>query len=123
MKARIANPTEEQEHLKLMAWVAQQPTIARIFTHHANERKCHPWQGAKFKRLGVKAGYPDFTLLLPSSRYHGLAIELKRKGKIKISPEQTFWINYLNSVGYSAHFAKGADEAIQIISNYLNDCH
>jgi VRR-NUC domain len=115
-------PTEEQEHLVIMDWVATQPQISQIFVHHALERKCHPWQGSKFKRLGVKAGYPDFSLPLANKTYHGLFLELKRRNKnLHPTVQQKWWIDYLNSAGYFARVAHGAKEAIEYIKSYLKD--
>lgn len=115
-------PTEEQEHIALMDWVATQPLISHVFTHHALERQCHPWQGAKFKRLGVRAGYPDFSLPLPNRFFHGLFLELKRRGSSgKLTDQQKWWLDYLKSVGYAAHVAYGASQGIELIKDYVKD--
>ena len=51
-----------------------------------------------------------------------LFIELKRvKGGV-VSPEQQIWIESINSItsqNVAAYVAKGADEAIKIVSHYL----
>ena len=71
------------------------------------------------KLQGVKAGVPDICLPVPCGDYHGLYIELKRtKGGI-VSDAQKEWIEMLNGRGYLAVVAKGATEAIKVITEYL----
>ena len=53
--------------------------------------------------------------------WHGLYIEMKSKDtKGRVSPDQKAWIDYLRSVGYKVAVAWTADEAIQIIEDYIN---
>jgi hypothetical protein len=44
--------------------------------------------GARFKRLGLKRGFPDIQLISPSGRYHGL--ELKRLGEELTEEQEEF---------------------------------
>ena len=57
---------------------------------------------------------------VPRGNYHGLYIELKRTKGGVISDAQKEWIEMLNGRGYLAVVAKGATEAIKVISDYLN---
>ena len=78
-------------------------------------------RGARMKADGVKKGILDLSLLYPSCGYHGLMIELKKKGKLKtISPEQKEYIEYLNSVGYLAVVCDDLETVIKIIESYLH---
>lgn len=119
---------EYLEQVKLFEW-------ARLY---ANKYECLKWlnssqngvritnpMGAKrAKKAGMSKGFPDIFLPYPTQLYAGLFIELKRpivKGQSKpiVSKEQKEWLEYLNSVGYKAVVAYGANEAIQIICDYL----
>ena len=71
------------------------------------------------KLEGVKAGVPDICLPVPCGNYHGLYIELKRTKGGVVSDAQKEWIEMLNGRGYLAVVAKGANEAIKVISDYL----
>jgi len=118
---RIIVPTEKQEHLAFLDWVAYQPLIRELIVHNANEYDGGVIGGAKRKRMGIKKGLPDFTLYLPTKLHHGLLIELKRIKGYKISPEQLWWNKTLNSLGYSAHFCYGSASAILVTENYLKN--
>ncbi len=71
------------------------------------------------KREGCRKGYPDLNLMVPTLRYHGLFIELKKVGGLKPSAQQQEWIEYLNSQGYLAVVCYGFNEAKKIIEEYL----
>ena len=116
--------TEHQEAVRLRSWILKtRPNLDDYFAHIGNERKCSVVQGAKLKAVGVKRGFPDFMLLLPSRGYHGLFIELKRseRKQSKLSPEQLSWLIRLNNKGYLADVCYGADEAISLIERYLGE--
>lgn len=100
--------------------------------------------------MGVLKGISDFVILHPKYKtitengkqkkilvYHGLVIELKAQehdvvvkkgkdaGKIKkrkgvLSPEQKIILDKLNKIKYLAVCCFGADEAINVIKEYLN---
>lgn len=83
-------------------------------------------QGRKFgiikalKKLGcIRSGFPDISLPVPRGDYHGLFIELKRRKGGKVSPDQQWWLDRLRGQGYCAVVARGADEAKDVIINYL----
>lgn len=77
----------------------------------------------RLKAEGVKAGVPD--IFLPASvvgwgdiAYSGLWIELKA-GSNKPTDTQREWMEGLRGQGYATAVCWGADEAIQVITNYL----
>lgn len=87
---------------------------------------------AKAKSLGKSKGVPDIFVEEPNRYYHGLRIELKRARKLlksgkttvshtKISDEQEKWIRELNERGYFATVCYGAEEAIEIIEEYMEN--
>jgi hypothetical protein len=83
-----------------------------------------------FKAEGLKAGVPDLFIPEPKGIYSGLFIEMKKRPKtlkngsksyagIKVSDEQKAWISKLNEKGYRAIVCYGADEAIEVINEYM----
>lgn len=60
----------------------------------------------KLKAEGVSKGVPD--LFCPELY---LWIEMKREKGGIVAPEQRDWLNYLNSIGYTAIVARGLDDA------------
>ena len=83
-----------------------------------------------FKAEGLKSGVPDLMIPIANKYYHGLFIEMKRRAKrlkngkksishTKVSPEQEQWLNNLSERGYCAIVCYGADDAIEMIEDYL----
>lgn len=116
-------PTEEDEQIAVFDWIAcaenQYPALKLCF-HIANGGKRTITEAKRFKAMGVKAGVPDLFLPVPRGRYHGLWIEMKRTQDGKVSENQKWWIGALNSLGYSAQVAYGAEQAIRQLEEYLN---
>lgn len=81
----------------------------------------------KMKAEGVKAGVPDLVLPIPRARangghWNGLFVELKTPtGTLSI--EQRKWIVALRSQDYKVEVAKGFEQAIHIIEDYLGIRH
>ena len=114
-------PTEHQEGVALMQW-AQFHSIARKFLFHIPNGGARAIATARnLKAEGVKPGIPDYFLPYPSNGRPGLFIELKRQKGGVVSPEQKEWIRRLKSVGYAVHVAKGWEECVKIILEYLGD--
>lgn len=72
----------------------------------------------KLKAAGLKPGVPDLFLALPRGAWHGLFIEMKRRGG-RTSPEQLEWCERLRRVGFAADVCEGADAARAVIRRYL----
>lgn len=110
-------PTESQDQIKFATWLSK---MGIKFTASANGGSRNLIEAAKFKRMGVSPGFPDIEIPLPSGRYHGLYIELKRESpKGKLTHQQIDWINYLREKGYYADVAYGFKEAQAIVLQYL----
>jgi hypothetical protein len=71
-------------------------TISKIAPaiHIANERATTPQAGARLKRKGVRAGFPDLFFALPTPIY----IELKTE-KGYLSENQNNWRKYIEITG------------------------
>jgi len=127
---------ESQHQIALFNWARHRKLNAEIYPVYpgstifdyliasANGGARNAKEGARLKREGVKAGYPDITLDLPSKEYHGLRIELKKpkeRGKQTSNPTriQKDRIKMLNKAGYLAICCWGWTEAKDVIENYL----
>lgn len=82
-----------------------------------------PASAAKAKREGLRAGVPDLFLAMPKITHLGVScglwVEMKRvKGGVQ-SPAQKEYAKLLESVGYTVRLAKGADEAVADIADYI----
>jgi hypothetical protein len=78
-------------------------------------RKC----SKQYDALGFRRGMADIIYLWPTTKYHGLAIELKslRPGS-RASREQEEFLRELDEMGYRTEVCRGFREAIQVINGY-----
>jgi len=72
-----------------------------------------------WKRAGFKVGASDYILALPTFRYAGLWLEMKRIELSVTSEEQKEFQAKMIAVGYAAAICKGFDESKVAIENYL----
>jgi hypothetical protein len=118
--AKSGSEASEQKALFAMCALnsGKYPQLRWLF-HIPNGGSRDVREGANLKAQGVKPGVPDLALLLPKIDYHGLVIEMKRKGG-KVSPEQELWLANLSHNGYSVHVCYSWEQAWAVIENYLN---
>lgn len=109
---------EENDQIKLTNWMKSKNIL---FTASANGGKRHVAEGAKLKRMGVSAGYPDVPIEQARKGYHGLRIELKRASATMkdVRPEQLWWNKRLNEEGFLAVFCFGFEQAKKVVMDYF----
>lgn len=114
--------TEEQEQISLFNRAQYYSIICNHLIAIPNGGLRNKVIAKKLKLAGVKAGVSDIFFALPCCGYAGLWIELKRKNTTDcaISDLQKEWLRRMIAAGYMAKVAKGADEAWQIINDYLD---
>jgi hypothetical protein len=127
-------PSEHQEQVAVIQWAKAMhsvlPELNLLFAipnggirphlkliRNGKTVNCSP-EGQKLREEGVQPGVPD--LLLPVARhgYHGLFVEMKRKGESQ-SPAQEAWAALLLDQGYAVSVCRGADIAIAELTGYL----
>jgi hypothetical protein len=84
-----------------------------LWFHPENARKCTPRQGAMRKRIGVKAGVPDFVLIIDGDPWF---LELK-SAKGKLSPEQKLFRDRAVAANCRHLTAYSLDEAILLLED------
>lgn len=117
-------PTEsdEQKFVFTWAWFQEiyEPRLG-LLHHIPNGGLRQKATAARMKAEGVKAGVPDLCLPVPAHGFHGLYIEMKKRDHSNgLSRLQRNWIDMLREQGYKAEVAYGADEAIDILCEYLS---
>lgn len=110
---------EALEQITVMEWLRwTHPDIAQITYHIPNERKQSAIWGLVMKHLGVVSGVPDICVPYANHGWHGLYIEMKtQKGRTTNNQER--YIERLRENGYRAEVAYGAEQAINILKDYL----
>jgi len=117
---------EHIEQVHVFRWAKTHPEL-RFMLAIPNGGFRHKTTAARLKAEGVKAGVPDIALLIARRGYHGLLIELKTKAnkilkvaKGRLSDSQKAYLEELNKQGYKTAVCYGADEAIQVIKEYMD---
>ena len=115
-------PTEAAEQRAIFEMCAalsgRYPQLGMLF-HIPNGGSRNTAEAANLKRQGVKPGVPDLFLAVPSGKYHGMFIELKRRTGGRVSEHQRAWLNALSRQGYRAIICNGAREAVDELIAYL----
>lgn len=119
---------EDSESIALMDWARLTPyagrTVADYLIHIPNGGKRNAREAARLKRMGVRAGIPDYFLhvaLLETetvSQFGGLWIELKAE-KGRVSEAQSEQLILLSRCGYRTGLAYGWQQAARMICEYL----
>lgn len=107
--------TEQQLHFRIAELLRRQPNH-HVVGWHTNNNPRSAKDGARLKRMGMRAGVADWLFLVPNESDPAslYSLELKTE-KGRPSPEQLDWKNYINDVGHYAEIAYGWDHAIRIL--------
>lgn len=124
----MARHIEDGEGMALMAWAHvtrfRSMFVSDLLIHYPAGGKRNPREAARFKRMGVRPGIPDYFLHLPRGGWAGLWIELKRPAapgirKGRLSNEQDGQLAHLAGCGYRTEVAYGWQDAARHITDYL----
>lgn len=119
-------PTERQEQKALVKWIKTQPKLRDYIIKLDNEGLRTYEQVSYIKAMGLCEGASDLFLAYPTTKHHGLWIEMKRNKKYPPSAKETAtWCSQIRfhrlmkEVGFAAEFCYGWEEAKRLIENYL----
>jgi hypothetical protein len=117
-------PSEAEEQTAVFNWAAvmvrRWPEL-RLLHHIPNGGSRNAREAHNLRMQGVKAGIPDIFLPVARGGWHGLYIEMKRRKGGRLSDEQAAMLEALREQGYCAWVCKGANDAIDLITEYLSD--
>ena len=123
--AKNNTPLERHEQAAFVDWLELQ---GLLFSSTAQSTYTTSWNQKRLNHAtGLRKGVPDMLVLIPKDKSkdgagYCLFIELKRVTGGIVSKEQKHWhdsINSLETPYTQAYVAKGANEAINIVSHYL----
>ena len=113
--------SEADEQTYLFNWIAfaknKTPELG-LLHHIPNGGSRDKREAARLKAQGVRAGVPDLFLPVPTSKYHGLYIEMKF-GRNRPTAEQNEWLKNLSNMGYKTAVCYGWEEAREVIERYM----
>lgn len=114
-----ASGTEQGHQTALFVW-AQQSNIQELkwLFHIPNGGKRDKREAGRLKAAGVKPGVFDLFLPVARGGYHGLWVEMKRKGGYA-SDDQVQFDHGMTSAGYDTAVCIGWETARDYILAYL----
>ncbi len=89
-KAPVERPREIVLHMAVADLLRKRANSAWRWTHVASGELRDIRTASKLKRMGMQKGWPDFVLISPDGRFHGL--ELKREGAGLSEAQQDFQV-------------------------------
>lgn len=113
-----------EEHLQesCVRWFDLQYPQYRLLLHHSpNGGRRNAREGARFKAMGTRAGFPDLILLKPSISGHFLAIELKTDKGRQTESQQEMEKAVVAAGGRYA-VVRSFDDFHNIVDFWLNHC-
>ena len=125
VKARVNGirviPTEDEEQTAVFSWAEimreRWPELG-LMHHIPNGGKRSKSEAARFRGMGVRAGVSDIYLPCARCGYHGLYVEMKALDG-QVSREQGVFLAAVSEQGYLGVVCYGAEQAIKVISGYL----
>lgn len=122
-------PLETVEQQRLFAWIE---ATARLYPEGSDERETLHWihsipngahlsksQAVKLVAEGLTSGILDVSIDEPRGEWHGLRIEMKRKGK-KPSDNQARYMTYLDRINIRRAVCYTWQAAARLIVEYLS---
>lgn len=110
---------EDSLQKRCVMWFSlQYREYAKLLHHSPNGGKRNAIEAAKFKAMGVRAGFPDLILCIARQGYHGLFVELKT-AKGRQSDNQKYYQAVLEEQGYKYVVIRSIEDFIATINDYL----
>ena len=102
-----------------VAWFDHTHPELSLHLHHSpNGGFRNASEAAKFKAMGVRAGFPDLVLLMPRGKCPFLAIELKYGRNVQ-SERQKAYQKALEAIGARYVVVRSLEEFQKVIEKYL----
>ncbi|MBR5118875.1 MAG: VRR-NUC domain-containing protein [Muribaculaceae bacterium] len=112
---------ESNTQIACVRWFkTQYPRLAKLLFAVPNGGARSAITGAILKAEGVTKGVSDLLMLVPSSKYHGLCIEMKTP-RGRQSTSQKDWQKAVTSMGYKYIVCHSFDEFYKEINTYFTE--
>lgn len=111
---------EDDLEMSCIKWYDMQyPDKCFLLHHSPNEGRLVGGikEGARRKRMGVRAGFPDLVLMKARKGYHGLAIELKTPTGTQTKTQKEYQ-KLLEEEGWLYVIVRSLEEFIKKIKDY-----
>lgn len=113
--------TEENTQMACVKWFAYAyPKLSPLLHHSPNGGRRNAREGARFKAMGTRKGFPDLALFFPSIPFHGLFVEMKTAHG-RQQPSQKQWQQLAEWAGYKYVVCRSFDDFRTEIVKYLHE--
>lgn len=122
MDLKYAMRSEDTEQIQVINWAhwhASKYEELTLLHHIPNGGSRNKAEAVKLKQMGVRPGVPDLCLPVPKGIYSGLYIEMKF-GDGRVEKTQREFLKAAAKHGHFCVVCYGADEAINILQEYVN---
>lgn len=110
---------EDDLQMNCVRWFDLRFPQRAIRLHHSpNGGRRDAREAARFKKMGVRPGFPDLELNIPSRGWHGLYIELKTKNG-RLSEYQKEYLAALKNDDYRCEVCRSLEDFQSVIYDYL----
>ena len=111
---------EENLQCACVRWFdLQYPRFSLLLHHSPNGGFRNKLEAVRFKRMGVRAGFPDLILLVPRGGCPFLGIELKTD-KGRQSTAQKAYQEAFIAIGARYEVVRSIEEFMNVVKSYLN---
>lgn len=112
---------EDNLQRSCIRWFDYRYPKLRLLLHHSpNGGRRDEREAARFKAMGVRAGFPDLILLVPNGEYPFLGIELKT-AKGRQSEHQKEYEAEFGYIGAKYVVVRSSEEFVNTIESYLKN--
>lgn len=110
---------EDDLQMACVRWFSyQHPRLAPLLHHSPNGGYRNTREAARFKAMGVRAGFPDLVLLVPTSSHPFLCIEMKTP-KGRLSEHQEAYRDAVTAAGGRYEVVRDFDGFVALVDEYL----
>ena len=117
MRVPITNEDTLQMHC-VEEFSKRWPHYANLIHHSPNGGKRIGNEGARFKAMGTRSGWPDLVVMVQRGGYGGLFIELKYEDG-SLSVDQKRMIELLRAQGYRAEVHRSVESFMATCADYI----
>ena len=112
---------EENMQIMCVRWFGlQYPQFSDRLHHSPNGGRRNAREGARFKAMGTRAGFPDLFLAVARDGWHGLFVEMK-SDEGRQSAGQREWQRIAAEEGYRYEVCRSFDDFEKIVNEYLKN--
>lgn len=112
---------EDNMQIACVSWFMHQYRSYAFLLHHSpNGGARSESEGARFKDMGVRKGFPDLILLIPNRHHPYLCIELKTE-KGRQSESQRYYQQLVTEAGGLYVVVRSKEDFITAVKAYLDD--